>query len=105
MGLGHNGRVLRIATVNVNGIRAAYRKGMDEWVAHRTPDILLLQEVRAPDEVLHELLGDDWHIAHQASDLKGRAGGAGCRGAAVAPGSGRGPPSATSPSGVAVGVS
>src|SRR5690625_7981958 len=47
---------------------------MDEWVAHRTPDILLLQEVRAPDEVLHELLGDDWHIAHQASDLKGRAG-------------------------------
>jgi len=74
VGLGHNGRVLRIATVNVNGIRAAYRKGMDEWVAHRTPDILLLQEVRAPDEVLHELLGDDWHIAHQASDLKGRAG-------------------------------
>ncbi|WP_324649696.1 exodeoxyribonuclease III [Georgenia sp. H159] len=66
--------MLRIATVNVNGIRAAYRKGMDAWMARRTPDLLLLQEVRAPDDVLEELLGDGWHVAHQASDIKGRAG-------------------------------
>jgi len=66
--------MLTIATVNVNGIRAAFRRGMGEWLAQREPDILLLQEVRAPDEVLHELLGDGWHVAHQASDLKGRAG-------------------------------
>ena len=66
--------MLTIATVNVNGIRAAYRKGMDAWLAHRRPDILLLQEVRAPDAIVHELLGPQWHIAHQASELKGRAG-------------------------------
>ena len=72
--LGDNGRVLRVVTVNVNGIRAAYRKGMGDWLAQRSPDVLLLQEVRAPDEIVHELLGEGWHIAHQASDLKGRAG-------------------------------
>ncbi|MBD5786898.1 endonuclease/exonuclease/phosphatase family protein [Cellulosimicrobium terreum] len=66
-------RVLTIATANVNGIRAAYRRGMDAWIASRTPDVLLLQEVRAPDAVVEELL-DGWHVAHQASDLKGRAG-------------------------------
>ncbi len=68
------GIMLRVATVNVNGIRAAYRRGMGEWVAQRQPDILLLQEVRASDDVLAEHLGEGWHIAHQASDLKGRAG-------------------------------
>ncbi|QDB80127.1 exodeoxyribonuclease III [Georgenia wutianyii] len=66
--------MLTVATVNVNGIRAAYRRGMGEWLARREPDVLLLQEVRAPDEVLNELLGEGWHVAHQACDIKGRAG-------------------------------
>src|SRR5690606_40046440 len=66
--------MLRIATVNVNGIRAAVRKGMDTWLADRSPDLLLLQEVRAPDDVVHDDLGEGWHVAHQASDIKGRAG-------------------------------
>ena len=66
-------RVLTIATANVNGIRAAYRRGMDAWIASRTPDVLLLQEVRAPDSVVNDLL-DGWHVAHQACDIKGRAG-------------------------------
>jgi len=66
--------MLTVATVNVNGIRAAYRRGMGEWLARREPDVLLLQEVRAPDEVLVELLGEGWHVAHQACDIKGRAG-------------------------------
>lgn len=65
---------LRIASVNVNGIRAAYRKGMPEWLAARDVDILALQEVRAPDAIFHELLGDDWHILHAEAEAKGRAG-------------------------------
>ena len=28
-----SGQTVRIATVNVNGIRAAYRRGMAEWLA------------------------------------------------------------------------
>ncbi|MHB1064358.1 MAG: exodeoxyribonuclease III [Georgenia sp.] len=63
-----------IATVNVNGIRAAFRRGMAAWIEHRRPDVLLLQEVRADDAVLADHLGPGWHIAHQASDIKGRAG-------------------------------
>ena len=42
-------RPLRIASANVNGIRAAYRRGMGEWLTAREVDILALQEVRAED--------------------------------------------------------
>lgn len=67
--------VLRVATANVNGIRAAYRRGMGDWVAARRPDVLLLQEVRAPDEIVSDFLPvADWHLAHEACEIKGRAG-------------------------------
>lgn len=66
--------MLTIATANVNGIRAAYRRGMREWLADRAPDVVLLQEVRAPEEVLLEHIGEDWHIASEACQIKGRAG-------------------------------
>ena len=65
---------LRIATVNVNGIRAAYKRGMADWLADRDIDILCLQEVRAPDAIVRELLGDEWHILHAEAEAKGRAG-------------------------------
>lgn len=67
-------RPLRIASVNVNGIRAAYRKGMGDWVASRGVDILALQEVRAETEHLTELLGEEWDVLHDAATAKGRAG-------------------------------
>ncbi|WP_461170323.1 exodeoxyribonuclease III [Arthrobacter sp. Z1-15] len=67
-------KALRIATVNVNGIRAAYKRGMADWLAEREVDILCLQEVRAPDAVVRELLGDEWHILHAEAEAKGRAG-------------------------------
>lgn len=69
-----DGGMVTIATANVNGIRAAYRNGMAAWLAERQPDILLLQEVRAPDEIVTGLLGEEWHIVHEACEIKGRAG-------------------------------
>lgn len=66
--------MVTISTANVNGVRAAYRKGMGEWLADRSPEILLLQEVRATDEILDDLLGEGWHTVHQACEIKGRAG-------------------------------
>jgi len=67
--------VLKIATVNVNGIRAAWRKGMPAWLEERQPDVLLLQEVRAPDELMSDFFDTSvWDLAHQASEFKGRAG-------------------------------
>ncbi|HEY9423696.1 MAG TPA: exodeoxyribonuclease III [Microterricola sp.] len=65
---------LRIASVNVNGVRAAYRNGMGDWLASRDVDILALQEVRADTSHLEELLGDEWNILHDAATAKGRAG-------------------------------
>ena len=67
-------RPLRIATVNVNGVRAAFRKGMDDWLGSRDVDILAMQEVRAETEHLEELLGSEWDILHDPATAKGRAG-------------------------------
>lgn len=67
--------MLRIASVNVNGVRASWRKGMPAWIGQRDPDILALQEVRAPDEIARDLLGGaGFHVAHTAAEAKGRAG-------------------------------
>ena len=65
---------VRIATVNVNGIRAAYRRGMQAWLDAREVDILALQEVRAETADLVALLGDGWDVQHDAASAKGRAG-------------------------------
>jgi exodeoxyribonuclease III len=65
---------LRVATVNVNGIRAAFRRGMGEWLEGRDVDILAMQEVRADTSDIEELLGPEWSILHDAASAKGRAG-------------------------------
>ena len=65
---------LRIASVNVNGLRAAYKNGMAAWLEPRGVDILCLQEVRAPDSIVRQLLGAGWYILHAEAEAKGRAG-------------------------------
>lgn len=42
--------VMKIITYNVNGIRAALRKGMDDWIAENDFDIICLQESKAQPE-------------------------------------------------------
>lgn len=78
--------VTRIGSVNVNGIRAAVRKGMGEWLAQREIDILTLQEVRADGATLTKLVTEmaeaageqdpqsAWHIHEHEAAEKGRAG-------------------------------
>jgi exodeoxyribonuclease III len=68
--------VLTVSTVNVNGLRAAAKKGYLEWLATTSADVVCLQEVRAepgqlPDEVRAPA---GWHTAHAHSELKGRNG-------------------------------
>jgi exodeoxyribonuclease-3 len=65
---------LRIASINTNGVRAAYRRGMGAWLDARDVDILAIQEVRASTEDLEGLLGPDWDILHDPATAKGRAG-------------------------------
>jgi exodeoxyribonuclease-3 len=44
--------VMRIATLNCNGIRSAARKGFFEWLAGQDVDVFCLQETRCQDEHL-----------------------------------------------------
>lgn len=64
----------RIASVNVNGIRAAYRKGMGDWLNERKPDIVAIQEVRAERSDIDALVDSSWHIVNDEATAKGRAG-------------------------------
>ncbi|MBT1018141.1 endonuclease/exonuclease/phosphatase family protein [Canibacter sp. lx-72] len=64
----------RLASVNVNGVRAAYRKGMADWLSECGADVVALQEVRATTEQLIELVDPCWHIEHDEAAAKGRAG-------------------------------
>jgi exodeoxyribonuclease-3 len=66
--------VTRIASVNVNGIRAAYRKGMGDWLAERKPDIVAVQEVRAERADIDALVDSTWHVINDEATAKGRAG-------------------------------
>ncbi|WP_124039248.1 exodeoxyribonuclease III [Neoactinobaculum massilliense] len=66
---------MKITTVNVNGIRAAVRKGMRDWVAAEAPDVILMQEVRADPEIVTTVLPNSaYTVLVEASKLKGRAG-------------------------------
>ncbi|QKJ20079.1 exodeoxyribonuclease III [Microbacterium hominis] len=66
-------RRVRIASVNVNGIRAAVRKGMIEWLDQADVDVMALQEVRATLDELHTAL-PGWQIVNDEALAKGRAG-------------------------------
>lgn len=65
---------LTIASINVNGLRAAIRKGMQRWVDTTSPDLITLQETRAPGELVRELLSGHLHVAHAEAARSGRAG-------------------------------
>lgn len=65
-----------MATVNVNGLRAAARKGYAEWLAASEADVVALQEVRAEPEQLpeHVVRPEGWHAEFAPAADKGRAG-------------------------------
>lgn len=67
-------RPLRIVSANVNGVRAAFRRGMGAWLASRDVDVLAMQEVRASGDDLRALFGDEWELLHDEASAKGRSG-------------------------------
>lgn len=66
--------MLRIASANVNGIRAAHRRGFGDWLAARGCDVIALQEVRAQASKLPEGAFGDFHVALETGTLPGRNG-------------------------------
>ena len=72
------GVALVAITANVNGIRAAARRGGLAWLSHAKADVICLQEVRATHEQVHEQLAESglagMHVSHSASESLGRNG-------------------------------
>jgi len=69
---------MRLVSANVNGIRAAARRGGLRWLAAQHADVIALQEVRATGEQLREVLAEgglhDWHVSSAEGRAKGHAG-------------------------------
>jgi exodeoxyribonuclease-3 len=80
---------ITITTSNVNGIRAAKRKGIEDWAGKHAPDVWCMQEVRAPQEDVDSIFGEfgfeyatagkiaspsDLHSLNEVCRVKGRAG-------------------------------
>lgn len=67
---------MRIITWNVNGLRAAIRKGIQDHITTLNPDIILFQEVRAlPEQLPKEWAGPEgWHVVWHPAEKKGYAG-------------------------------
>ncbi|QHC20648.1 exodeoxyribonuclease III [Streptomyces sp. GS7] len=68
--------MLTVTSVNVNGLRAAAKKGFVPWLAGTGADVLCLQEVRAETAQLPEEVREPagWHAVHAPAAAKGRAG-------------------------------
>lgn len=67
---------IRILSWNVNGIRAAYKKGILDWFKKEKPDILCLQETKAhPEQLTDDLLNVNGYTSFFSSaERKGYSG-------------------------------
>lgn len=67
---------MRIVSINVNGIRAAARKGLFEWLPQQAADIYCLQEVRAQPEQISadSYRPSGYHCFHESAERKGYSG-------------------------------
>ncbi|MEU9198030.1 exodeoxyribonuclease III [Streptomyces hundungensis] len=68
--------MLTVTSVNVNGLRAAAKKGFVEWLGGTGADVVCLQEVRAEPHQLPAEAGapEGWFAVHAPAAAKGRAG-------------------------------
>lgn len=61
---------LRLLSWNVNGIRAAQKKGFIDWVLKENPDVLCLQETKAhPEQLSEELLNINGYKSYFSSSI------------------------------------
>ena len=61
---------MKITSWNVNGIRACVKKGFIQAIKKINPDILALQETKAPAEIIHEVLSDLTNYDIEISEAK-----------------------------------
>ncbi len=68
--------MLRVITLNLNGIRSAASKGFYEWLNEQEADVVCLQEVKAQEADLGEALRAPagWHVRFHCAEKKGYSG-------------------------------
>ncbi|WP_374681233.1 exodeoxyribonuclease III [Accumulibacter sp.] len=68
--------MLRIITLNLNGIRSAWRKGVLPWASAQNADIICLQELKAQHADLSEEMQapDGFHAYYRCAEKKGYSG-------------------------------
>jgi exodeoxyribonuclease III len=68
--------MLRIATLNANGLRSAAAKGLLRWLRRAQPDVLCLQEIKAHEvDIADELrLAGEFHSYFHCARKRGYAG-------------------------------
>lgn len=67
--------MIKISSYNVNGIRAAHRKGFIDWVEESAPDIICIQELRADETQIPEEVKElGYHQFHHIAEKKGYSG-------------------------------
>ncbi len=68
--------MLTVSTVNVNGLRAAAKKGFVEWLGATDADVVCMQETRAEHEQLPAPVREPegWHTLLAPSSDRGRSG-------------------------------
>jgi exodeoxyribonuclease-3 len=67
---------MRIITVNVNGIRAAARKGFFGWMVRQQADVVCIQETKAQVAQLDDAVfwPRGWHACYHDAEKKGYSG-------------------------------
>ena len=64
---------MKVISINVNGIRAASKKGFYSWLAEQNADFVLMQEVRASSEQIPQHL-EGYHFYLHAAEKAGYSG-------------------------------
>jgi exodeoxyribonuclease-3 len=65
---------MKLISWNVNGLRAALRAGMADFMAREQPDTLCLQEIKATPEDVEASVFDGYHVTWNPAAKKGYAG-------------------------------
>ncbi len=67
---------MKIASYNVNGIRAAIKKGLFEWVEEQDFDVICFQETKAMEEQIDESILEECGYTHcwHSAEKKGYSG-------------------------------
>lgn len=68
--------MLRITSLNLNGIRSAFRKGLQPWMTAHNADVLCLQEIKVShDDLTDELRHPPGYTGHfHHAEKKGYSG-------------------------------